>query len=142
MIPPFFRYSYFLATVGYQNGVKWVYSVHGYVFTFYEPKIWVKQLVRERVMDYAALYEALETDNERRFEDLPATADPDGLSNISCFEAEEEEQVDVEEVRGVGFYYPRILINDVEAEKADIRRGFWRQLGRLVRRAVRGVLGR
>lgn len=139
--PPFFRYSYFIAQVGYIHDQKYVVTVHGYVFTFYRPKPENKALVKQRVREVFTDSHPINPGKEATDASVqahPSTNDTD-MGNIVWYEAEEEQQVDSEEVRGVGFYYPRILINDRVAEKADIRRGSWRRVGDLVAQVIRGV---
>lgn len=122
IIPPFFRYSYIMGGVGYKNNIKRKWSVHGYMFQFGGCKERFNEVIRTRVKN------------------IFYSISPD-WGNYSTFEGEECEQVDVEEVRGVGFYYPRILINDTEVEKADVRYGLWRVFFTVVEPVLRGLFG-
>jgi len=120
---PFFRYSRIMGGKGYLKGLERRLVVHGYVFLFKEDEEFIS-LVRDRV--------------ENVFYDIFDYVDWGNKAIV--IDAEERERVDKEEVRGVGFYFPRILINDILYEKADIRFRFWRSIRIGVVSIVRGII--
>jgi len=98
------------------------------------------RLVKDRVKSTFTELTGLSADKAEKSEDSREPGEPihrfgDVPGNFQVWEGEESEQVDVDEVKGVGFYYPRILVNDSEYEKADVRQGLWR----LIRGLVRGL---
>jgi len=108
---PFFRYNYIISGKGYLRGKEWRLSVHGYVFTFSIDEDF-SELVRNRVEDvFYSILGMLEWQNKEDW-----------------MEGEGWESVDRWMVSGVGFYYPRILVNETLYEKADIRFRYWRTI--------------
>lgn len=129
-----------LAQTGYRDNQRWVITVNGYVFTFYRPKRWVKDAVQERVKEIQGFYSQEVTEEINAMgENLPRTIDA-GLGNIRWFEGEEEEQVSVDEVKDVGFYYLCIEINDRLVEKTQLRRGYTRTIWSAVIGFLRRVI--
>jgi uncharacterized protein YqgQ len=108
---------------GYLKGLERGLTVHGYVFLFKEDEEFIS-FVRDRVEDiFYDVFDYVDWGNK-----------------AIVIDAEERERVDREEVRGVGFYFPRILINDILYEKADIRFRFWRTIRIGAVSIVRGII--
>jgi len=116
MIPPFFRYTFIVNVVdtptGRKGREKIELKVEGVTFTFWDVQDWVKEKLEKLVWDVFYYYGA----RERYLWDLTEI----GVTKI--FVGRAKDRVSAEEARGLGFYYYRISVNEIEVERGRLRK--------------------